>query len=126
MGDPGAVGSGAALAPSSGPLPTAAHSTDRIHVRGLFWRPYRAGFLLARGSGTLAAVVLFASTIAATVPAGALDSQAVNAAFIEGLGLWSALMPVDELLQQYDGEHAHVLFFMAQLLTLIALHQLPA
>ncbi len=74
----------------------------------------------------LAAVVLFTSAIAASVLGGALDLRAVNAAFIAGLGLWSAFMLADELLQQYDVEHAHVLFFMAQLLTLIALHQLPA
>ncbi|HET8720516.1 MAG TPA: hypothetical protein VFM24_00715, partial [Nitrospira sp.] len=74
----------------------------------------------------VAAVVLFTSAIAVSALAGALDSQAVNAAFIAGLSLWSAFMLADELLQQYDVEHAHVLFFMAQLLTLIALHQLPA
>ncbi|HET7909750.1 MAG TPA: hypothetical protein VFL19_03490 [Nitrospira sp.] len=74
----------------------------------------------------VAAVVLFTSAIAVSALAGALDSQAVNAAFIAGLSLWSAFMLADEFLQQYEVEHAHVLFFMAQLLTLIALHQLPA
>ena len=74
----------------------------------------------------LAAVVLFGSAIAASVRAGSVDSESVNAAFLAGLGLWSAFMLADEVLKQYDVEHSHVLFFMAQLLTFVAIHMLPS
>ena len=74
----------------------------------------------------LAAVFLFAAAIVASVMAGSLHSEAVNAAFFVALGLWSAFMLADEILKQYDVEHSHVLFFMDQLLTLVALHMLPS
>jgi len=74
----------------------------------------------------LAAAVLFGSAIVASVRAGAVDYGLVNAAFLAGLGLWSAFMLADEILKQYDVEHSHVLFFMAQLLTFVAIHLLPS
>ena len=74
----------------------------------------------------LAIVLLFASAFFASIEAGSLHTEAVNAAFLVGLALWSAFMLADEILKQYDVEHSHVLFFMAQLLTLVALHVLPS
>jgi len=74
----------------------------------------------------LAVVFLFAAAIVASMLAGSLHSEAVHAAFLVALGLWSAFMLADEILKQYDVEHSHVLFFLAQLLTLVALHMLPS
>ena len=42
-----------------------------------------------------------------------------------GLGLWGAFMLADEFCKEYDTERTHVLFFTAQLVTLMALHILP-
>jgi len=50
----------------------------------------------------------------------------VNAAFACGLGLWAAFMIADEIFKQYDTQRSHVLFFGAQLLTLLVLHALPS
>ena len=37
-----------------------------------------------------------------------------------------AFMLADEILKQYDVEHSHVLFFIAQLISFVALHVLPS
>jgi len=58
--------------------------------------------------------------------AGSLDSEAVNAAFTAGLSLWAAFLLADEIFKQYDAEHSHVLFFIAQLITFISLYLLPS
>ena len=73
----------------------------------------------------LLTVCLFAWAVIASVSAGSLHSEAVNAACVAGLGLWAAFMLADEVLKQYDAEHSHVLFFIAQLVTLVALYVLP-
>jgi hypothetical protein len=72
----------------------------------------------------LLALSLFAWAMASSMLAGSLDSEAANAAFAAALGLWAAFILADEMLRQYDIEHPHVLFFIAQLVTLIALHVL--
>ena len=46
-------------------------------------------------------------------------------AFAASLSLLAAFMIADEIFKQYDVERAHVLFFTAQLITLLALHILP-
>ena len=46
-------------------------------------------------------------------------------AFAASFSLLAAFMIADEIFKQYDVERAHVLFFTAQLLTLLALHILP-
>jgi hypothetical protein len=58
--------------------------------------------------------------------AGSLNSQAINAAFCAGLALWAAFMLTDEIFKQYDVEHSHVLFFIAQLVTFISFYVLPS
>jgi hypothetical protein len=58
--------------------------------------------------------------------AGSLDPEAVNAAFTAGLSLWATFMLADEIFKQYDAEHSHVLFFIAQLVTFISLYVLPS
>ena len=50
----------------------------------------------------------------------------VDAAFAAGLALWAAFMLADEFCKQYDPERSHILFFTAQLVTLLALHLLPS
>jgi hypothetical protein len=74
----------------------------------------------------LMAAFLFTAAIVASMFTGSVHAKTVNAAFIVGLGLWSAFMVADEMLKQYDVEHTHVLFFLAQLLTLVAIHVLPS
>ena len=73
----------------------------------------------------LLVVFLFGWAIISSA-AGVLNSQAVNAAFMAGLGLWAAFMLADEIFKQYDAEHSHVLFFIAQLVTFISLYVLPS
>ena len=57
---------------------------------------------------------------------GTLNAVAINAAFSSGVALWAAFMLADEILKQYDAEHSHVLFFIAQLLTFVSLSVLPS
>lgn len=71
------------------------------------------------------AVLLFGWAILSSLSAGVVDLEATNAAFLAGLGLWAGFMLADEILKQYETEHSHVLFFMAQLLTIVAVHALP-
>jgi hypothetical protein len=49
----------------------------------------------------------------------------INTAFGVSLGLWAAFMIADELFTVYRQESAHVLFFIGQLVTLLAIHLLP-
>ena len=69
---------------------------------------------------------LFGWAIISSGSAGSLNWGAINAAFISGLGLWAAFMLADEVFKQYDAEHSHVLFFIAQLATFISLYVLPS
>lgn len=71
------------------------------------------------------AVLLFGWATVSSLAAGSLDLAATNAAFLAGLGLWAGFLIADEILKQYETEHSHVLFFMAQLLTLVAVWTLP-
>ena len=72
------------------------------------------------------AALLFGWATVSSLSAGLLDWKATNAAFLVGLGLWAGFLLADEMLKQYETEHSHVLFFMAQLLTLVALYTLPS
>jgi hypothetical protein len=74
----------------------------------------------------LLSVSLFAWAIVSSVLAETINFDAVNGAFVAALSLWAAFMLADEMLKQYDTEHPHVLFFMAQLVTFVALHVLPS
>jgi len=69
--------------------------------------------------------LLFGWSIMSSVSAGAIQSDAVHAALFAGLALWAGFMLADEIFKQYDTEHAHVLFFIAQLLTFVALQMTP-
>jgi len=74
----------------------------------------------------LLAVTLLGWALMASLREGYIDGPAVNAAFACGLGLWAAFMIADEIFKQYDTQRSHVLFFTAQLLTLLAIHELPS
>lgn len=71
-------------------------------------------------------MLLFGWATVSSLSAGFLDWGATNAAFLAGLGLWAGFLLADEMLKQYETEHSHVLFFMAQLLTLVAVYTLPS
>ena len=74
----------------------------------------------------LLALGFFGWAIVSSFVAGSLDWGPLNAAFAASLGLLAALMIADEILKQYDLERAHVLFFIAQLVTLMVLYVLPS
>jgi hypothetical protein len=74
----------------------------------------------------LLAVTFFGWAVVSSFNAGSLGWGLVNAAFAAGLGLWAAFMIADEIFKQYDTERAHVLLFIAQLVTLVALYVLPS
>ena len=71
-------------------------------------------------------VLLFGRAIIASWLTGALATGPLNLAFASSLGLLAAFMIADEVFTQYDRERAHTLFFIAQLMTLLALHIFPA
>ena len=87
------------------------------------WLPWLlfAGVLCSQ----LVVIFLFGWAVISSA-AGSLDSEAVNAAFTAGLSLWAAFLLADEIFKQYDAEHSHVLFFIAQLITFISLYVLPS
>lgn len=74
----------------------------------------------------LLVVCLYWWAVISSGSAGSLNWTAINAACISGLGLWAAFMLADEILKQYDVEHSHVLFFMAQLVTFVSFYVLPS
>ena len=74
----------------------------------------------------LLTVVIFGWATASSLVQGSLNWGFVDAAFAAALSLWAAFMLADEFCRQYDPERSHVLFFIAQLITLMALHLLPA
>jgi hypothetical protein len=69
---------------------------------------------------------LFGWATVASLEHFSLRWELINAAFAAGLALWAGFMLADELCKQYDPERGHVLFFIAQLSTLVALHLLPS
>jgi hypothetical protein len=46
-------------------------------------------------------------------------------AFAVSLALWAALMIADEIFRSYEKQHNHIVFFTAQIVTLLAIHLLP-
>jgi hypothetical protein len=74
----------------------------------------------------LLTVVVFGWATVSSLGLGSLNWGFVDAAFAAALSLWAAFMLADEFCRQYDPERSHVLFFTAQLITLMALHLLPA
>jgi hypothetical protein len=73
----------------------------------------------------LTAAGLFAGALSSSLAAGRVDTTAVNAAFVAGIGLWGAFMLADEITIKYAYEQSHELLFIAQIATLIAMYVLP-
>jgi hypothetical protein len=74
----------------------------------------------------LLALIFFGYAIVSSLEEGSLDEGPLNTAFVASLGLLFAFMIADEVFTQYDLERGHVLLFIAQLITLIALYALPS
>lgn len=74
----------------------------------------------------LITVLIFGWAIAASLEQVSLDWGLVDAAFAAGLSLWGAFMLADEFFKEYDTERTHVQLFIAQLVTVVALHILPS
>jgi len=90
---------------------------------GMRWLP-RLLFFCVLGFQLLI-VCLFGWAVVSSLAAGSIKPDAVNTAFAASLGLWAAFMLADEIFKQYDTEHAHVLFFIAQLVTFVAFQATP-
>jgi hypothetical protein len=106
---------------ASGNLRDVAQATKTYSAGGWLSRLLFLGVLCFQ----LLIVLLFGWAVISSITSRAMDAEAINAAFSASLGLWTAFMLADEIFKQYGTEHAHVLFFIAQLVTLIALHALP-
>jgi hypothetical protein len=70
-------------------------------------------------------LIAFGWTLVVTVRSGLMDPDYVTIAFGLSLSLLAAFIIADELCTEYDTEHGHILFFIAQLVTVIALGVLP-
>jgi hypothetical protein len=70
-------------------------------------------------------LVGFGWAIIASVRSGWMDMDHVSVAFGLSLSLLAAFIIADELCTEYDTEHGHILFLIAQLVTVIALAVLP-
>lgn len=74
----------------------------------------------------LGIVFLFGWAIFSSLAHWSVRWELVDVAFAAGLSLWAAFMLADEYCRQYEPQRAHLQFFMAQLVTLLTLHLLPA
>jgi hypothetical protein len=70
-------------------------------------------------------LVAFGWAMVASFGSGPMDLDLANMAFGLSLSLLAAFIIADELCTEYDTEHGHILFFIAQLVTVIALAVLP-
>ena len=74
----------------------------------------------------LLVALLFAWAVLSSISVEAFDVETMNVTYAAALGFWATFMLADEILKQYETEHAHVLFFNAQLVTFIAIQVLPS
>ena len=80
----------------------------------------------------LLVVCLYWWAVISSGSSGSLNWTAIKATTIRRrepdtpLRVWAAFMLADEILKQYDVEHSHVLFFMAQLVTFVSFYVLPS
>ena len=70
-------------------------------------------------------LVGFGWALVGSVRSGSMDLEHASVAFGLSLSLLAAFIIADELCTEYDTEHGHILFFIAQLVTVIALAVLP-
>ena len=71
------------------------------------------------------AFLLFWNAFRLLLVSGLSALPQVNTAFAVSLALWAAFMVSDEVFCAYEQQSSHVSLFLAQLLTLLALHLLP-
>ena len=71
-------------------------------------------------------VMLYGWAVISSVTNQSLMWGPVNSAFTVGLSLWGAFMLADEFFKEYATEQSHTQYFIAQLITLIALHVFPS
>lgn len=74
----------------------------------------------------LGILFLFGRAVISTWSDRTLFLGGATEAFTASLSLLAAFVIADEVFKQYEVERAHILFFTAQLLTLLALYILPA
>ena len=96
-------------------------ATQKYHPAPWIPRLLFGGVLLWQ----LLILVGFGWTLVASVQSGWMDPDHVSIAFGLSLSLLAAFIVADELCTDYDTEHGHILFFIAQLVTVIALAVLP-
>lgn len=71
-------------------------------------------------------LILFGRAGVQSLTTGDLALDAVNAAFAGSIALFAAFIIADEIFQLHDLEHTHVLYLIAQVVTVLAVHLLPA
>ena len=96
-------------------------ATEKYHPAPWIPRLLFSGVLIWQ----LLILVGFGWAMVASVRSGWMDVEPVNLAFSLSLSLLAANIIADELCTEYDTEHGHILFFIAQLVTVIALAVLP-
>ena len=80
-----------------------------------------AGVIAWEGLGAL----LLWRAFSASLGNGLVDRRPTDTAFVVNLALWAAFVLVDEVFLAYDVEATHLRLFIAQLVTLVAIHLLP-
>ncbi len=96
-------------------------ATEKYHPAPWISRFLFSGVLIWQ----LLILVGFGWAMVASVRSGWMDLDYVSIPFGLSLSLLAAFIIADELCAEYDTEHGHILFFIAQLITVIALAVLP-
>ena len=111
------------LANSRAQSPSGPYTDSNSELRRYYHE--HKGDLMPVALWQLAVAALFAWAAGASLLDGRLDWRAVNLAFGAGIGLWAAFMLADEIVLKYEFERTHELLFIAQLVSLVAMHVLP-
>lgn len=74
----------------------------------------------------LGILILFGLVVVRSLTTEELALGTINAAFAGSIALLAAFIIADEIFQLYDLEHTHVLLLIAQVVTVLAVHLVPA
>jgi hypothetical protein len=96
-------------------------ATEKYHPAPWIPRLLFSGVLIWQ----LLILISFGWAMVASVRSGRIDLDQVSIAFGLSVSLLAAFIIADELCTEYDTEHGHILLFIAQLVTVIALAVLP-
>lgn len=96
-------------------------ATEKYHPAPWIPRLLFSGVLIWQ----LLILISFGWAMVASVRSGWIDLDHVSIAFGLSVSLLAAFIIADELCTEYDTEHGHILFFIAQLVTVIAIAVLP-